>query len=148
MGNKSCFRNEKLIYNNSSTFEGIISTGDADSSAGDSTKKGLPFIYSEDFVLPKYGTLECDFIYLVNPPLKEEETSEEKQDLIKNLLLGIEGETEKQIAAFVAFSEYLVLSSEQLCSFIDLIDDPKWKAECYISGIGRIYDTREYDFIK
>ena len=49
---------------------------------------------------------------------------------------------------FQALSEHLVLSSEQLGNFIDFINDPDWKTQCYISGVGRIYDTRNLDFIK
>ena len=68
--------------------------------------------------------------------------------MIKDLLLTLEGNIQHQINAFRVLSEYLVLSSDQLGELVDLIDDAKWKAECYITGIGRIIDIRNYDFIK
>ena len=89
----------------------------------------MNFVYNEDFILPSFGILECDFIYLINPPHKDGQTLEEKQDMIKNLLLALEGKVEQQIAVFRSMSEYLVLSSEQLAEFIDLIDHPDWKTE-------------------
>lgn len=121
-GNRSCFRNEKL--------------------------SGVSFNYDENFILPTHGTLECDFIYLLNTPHMDEQTADGKLDMMKDLILSLEGNIEQQITSFRAFSEYLVMSSTQLGEFIDLIDDPKWKVECYISGIGRIFDIRNYDFIK
>jgi hypothetical protein len=54
---------------------------------------------------------------------------EEKQDMIKNLLLALEGKVDDQIAVFRAMSEYMVFSSSQLAEFVDLIDDPNWKTE-------------------
>lgn len=122
MGNRSCFRNEKT--------------------------NGVPFVYDEEYVLPEHGYFECDFVYLLNPPHKEEGTTEEKLDMIKDLILSLEGNLSQQIISFQALSEYLVLSSRQLGSFIDLIDEPKWKLSCFLSGISRIYDTRNFDFIK
>lgn len=86
-------------------------------------------MYSEDLILPEHGIFEFDFVYLVNPPHKDEQTSEEKLDMIKDLLMTLEGNIEYQIKAFRALSEYLVLSSEQLGGFVDLVDDPQWKAE-------------------
>lgn len=121
-GNKSCFRNEKL--------------------------GGVPFIYNENFILPDHGILECDFVYLLNPPHKDEQTSEDKVDMIKDLILTMEGSIENQITSFRALSEFLVLSSDQLGGFVELIDDPNWKTECFIAGVGRTYDIRNYDFIK
>ena len=148
LGNKSCFRNEFLIFKsfNPYTTPSMISN-DIDTDSGES-KNRTPINIWDGFILPKYGILEWDFIYLVDPPIKDEETSEEKQDLIKNLLLEIEGKIDLQILLFKSISEYLVLSSEQLSDFIELIDDPNWKTECYMAGVSRIYDTREYDFIK
>ena len=122
MGNRSWFRNEKL--------------------------SGVSFTYDENFVLPAFGTFECDFIYLLNPPHKDEQTSEEKLDMIKDLLMSLEGNLEQQIISFRALSEYLVISSKQLSMFVELIDDPKWIAEWYIAGVGRIFDIRNFDFIK
>ena len=148
MGNQSWFRNEKLIHKNSLSYGSSLLSPEVDPETGEFKESGIPFIYNENFILPDYGILECDFIYLVNPPIKSDETSEEKQDLIKNTLLEVEGKVDLQISIFKSFSEYLALSSEQLSSFIELIDDPKWKTECYLSGIGRVYDTHNYDFIK
>lgn len=122
MGNQSCFRNEKI--------------------------SGESFTYTENFILPSHGLFECDFVYLVNPPHKDERTSDDKQDMIKDLILSLEGNVENQITAFRVLSEYLVLSSEQLGEFIDLVDNPTWKSECYIAGVGRTYDIRNFDFIK
>jgi len=31
---------------------------------------------------------------------------------------------------------------------IELFDDPNWKTEVFIKGVGRIVDYRNYDFIK
>lgn len=51
----------------------------------------------------------------------------------------------------------MTLRSEQLAQFVDLIDgilyqlnfiDPQWKTEVYLSGIARVYDYRNYDFVK
>lgn len=61
--------------------------------------------------------------------------------------------------SFVAISDQLVLRSDQLGLFVDLIDgknifshyirvDPHWKTEVFISGVARICDPRLYDFIK
>ncbi len=50
--------------------------------------------------------------------------------------------------AFVGISDFLILRSDQLGQFVDLIDDPHWKTEVFISGVGRISDPRNYDFIK
>lgn len=122
MGNQSCFRNEKL--------------------------SGESFTYTENFILPSHGLFECDFVYLVNPPHQDERTSEDKQDMIKDLILSLDGNIENQITAFRVLSEYLVLSSEQLGDFVDLIDNATWKTECYIAGVGRTYDIRNFDFIK
>lgn len=68
--------------------------------------------------------------------------------MIKDLLLSLDKNVQSQILAFRAISEYVVLSSEGLGSFIDLIDHPDWKTECFIAGIARIYDIRNFDFIK
>lgn len=122
MGNSSCFRNECL--------------------------SGVAFIYDENFILPTHGTFEFDFIYLLNTPHQDEQTSDEKLDMMKDLILSLDGNVEHQILAFKAFSEYIVLSSTQLGDFVDLVEDAKWKVECYIAGVGRIFDTRNYDFIK
>jgi hypothetical protein len=89
----------------------------------------MNFTYNEDFILPSHGVLECDFIHLVNPPRIDEQTLEEKQDMIKNLLLALEGKVDDQIAVFRAMSEYMVFSSSQLAEFVDLIDDANWKTE-------------------
>lgn len=122
MGNQSWFRNEKL--------------------------SGVSFVYTEEFTLPNHGTFECDFIYLINTPHQGDETSQEKQDMVKDILLSFENDTDSQISAFRVLSEYMVLSSTQLGSFVDLIDNPMWKSEWYLTGIGRIYDIRNYDFVK
>jgi len=58
-------------------------SSEIDPKTGEIKESTLPFTYTSDFILPSYGILECDFIYLINPPIKSEETSEEKQDLIK-----------------------------------------------------------------
>ena len=50
--------------------------------------------------------------------------------------------------AFAGISDLLALTTDQLRLFIDLIDDPHWKAEVYISGIARVVDPRNSDFIK
>lgn len=100
---------------------------------------GVSFIYDENFVLPTHGTFEWDFVYLLNTPAPEDETSEDKIEMIKDVILTFEGNLDQQITAFRAFSEYLALSSDQLGDFIDLIDDAKWKTECYISGIGKLF---------
>ena len=60
----------------------------------------------------------------------------------------MEGNLENQIISFRALSEYLVISCEQLGSFVELIDDPQWKTEWFIAGVGRTYDIKNYDFIK
>lgn len=122
MGNLSWFRNEKT--------------------------NGVPFVYNEEYVLPEQGYFEWDFVYLWTPPSKEGETPEDKLDMIKDLILSLEGNLEHQITSFKAISEYLVLSSRQLGNFVDLVDEPKWKTECFIYGVGRIHDTKNVDFIK
>lgn len=122
MGNQSCFRNERL--------------------------DGVGFVYNEDFILPHQGVFECDFVYLINPPQQDEVTHKDKLDMIKDLLLSLEDNLTAQISTFRTLSELIVLSSDILGEFIDLIDHPQWKTECYLAGIGRIHDTRNYDFIK
>ena len=86
-------------------------------------------MYDENFVLPSHGTFEFDYIYLLNPPHQDEQTSDEKLDMMKDLILSFESDVNHQIMAFKALSEYMVLSSTQLGDFIDLVDDPKWKIE-------------------
>ena len=115
-GNKSCFRNEKL--------------------------GGVSFVYQENFILPDHEVFECDFVYLLNPPHKDEQTSEDIIDMIKDLILTMEGNIDNQITSFRALSEYLVLSWDQLGGLVELIDDPNWKTECFIAGVGRTYDIK------
>jgi hypothetical protein len=88
MGNQSCFRNEQLA--------------------------GVPFTYSEDFVLPVFGLFECDFIYLANPPHEFEKTLRDKVDMSRDLLMHLDKQLDLQIAVFRILSEYLVISSDQL----------------------------------
>lgn len=121
-GNRSWFRNEKL--------------------------DGVSFVYDQNFILPHFGIFECDFVYVTTAPHKEEKTAEDKLDMIKDLLQSLEGNVKQQIKSFKALSEYLVLSSRQLGGLVDLIDDPAWKTEWYMAGIGRMYDQRNFDFIK
>ena len=49
---------------------------------------------------------------------------------------------------FRGVAEYFVFNSESLGLFIDLIDEPTWKAMVYEAGVGRMYDIQNYDFIK
>jgi len=45
-------------------------------------------------------------------------------------------------------AEYFVFNSETLALFVDLIDDPDWKFLVFSSGIGRMHDITNFDFIK
>ena len=49
---------------------------------------------------------------------------------------------------FRGAAEYFTFSSEQLALFIDMIDEPNWKFEVYMAGVGRMVDYENYDFIK
>ena len=41
---------------------------------------------------------------------------------------------------FRGVSEFFAFTSEQLTLFIELIEDPNWKFEVYMAGIGRMVD--------
>ena len=60
----------------------------------------------------------------------------------------MESEPIRASIAFKTIAEFIVLSSTQLGGFVDLIDDAKWKANVYISGIAKVVDIKSYDFIK
>ena len=50
--------------------------------------------------------------------------------------------------AFAGISDFLIMRSDQLGQIVDIIDDAHWKTEVFISGVARISDPRNYDFIK
>eukprot|EP00347_Sterkiella_histriomuscorum_P017989 403347211 len=126
MGNKSCFRNEKI--------------------------NGQTIIYNFEWQLPSQGILEFDFVYLQTIPLPDDITPQEKVDqLIEWFKYKYEvekSEIQGLAKAFQSISEFLTLRSEQLAQFVDLIDDPMWKTEIFCNGVGIIYDYRNNDFIK
>ena len=41
---------------------------------------------------------------------------------------------------FRCASEYFAFTSANLGQFIDLVDDPTWKFQAYMSGVGRMVD--------
>ncbi len=126
VGNKSFFRNEKF---NSKTF-----------------------VMTPDWQLPHNGVFEFDFMYLLDAPDPAKAISEEKLgELVEWLRIKSEEENcdPGQLAfAFASISDSLVLRSDQLGTIVDLIDDPTWKTEVFISGVARVCDPRNHDFIK
>ena len=48
----------------------------------------------------------------------------------------------------MGISDLLTFRSDQLGLLVDIFDDAYWKTEVFISGVSRVCDTRNYDFIK
>lgn len=126
MGNKSCFRNER--YNSKA------------------------FIMPPDWQVPYTGSFEFDYMCLLDTPDAAQIIPD---DQLATLISWFKARVEEdkcdpyQLAiTFVGISDFLTLRSDQLGMFVDLIDDPQWKTETFISGVARLCDPRNYDFIK
>jgi len=49
---------------------------------------------------------------------------------------------------FRAISDQFTFSTQQLLLLLDVIDNPGWRTNVYLSGIARCHDFESYDFIK
>lgn len=100
MGNKSCFRNE--------------------------TVNGKSFIMSPEWQVPHNGALEFDFMYLLEVPDSAMIIPDDQVGVLLEWF-RIKVQEDKvdasQLAyAFVGISDFLILRSDQLGLFVDLID--------------------------
>ena len=50
--------------------------------------------------------------------------------------------------SFRYVADFLTFSAEQLFEMIDLVDDPEWRLEVYLAGMGRCHDFKNLDMIK
>ena len=49
---------------------------------------------------------------------------------------------------FASISDNFCFSTEQLLLLLDVIEDPDWRTNVYLSGIARVHDIQNFDFIK
>ena len=105
---------------------------------------GGSIIWAPDYVLPKMGNFECDFIYMVpNRPTLAEITNEQDIMLLLawfaekvNYFKNEAGEQASRISfdgsgladTFAAISDSLALTTQQLLLFMDLIDGKSYSA--------------------
>ena len=134
IGNKSCFRNER--HNN------------------------VTFKWTPEWSLPSIGTFECDFLYLVrNRPLALDQVSEGDFKQLKAWFQQYSGDQKKKDSklevdegamadAFKSVSEFFTFSTDQLLELLNVFPGPEWRFKVYITGIARVHDYRNYDFIK
>ena len=110
-GNKSCLRNERYAE--------------------------VPFLWSPEYVLPKKGWIEFDFVYLtpIRPEPEDEVHPEEMSLLIrwfqekyqtileaKAKLPGLKFDGQEMAEVFRGISEQFVFSTQQLILLLDVID--------------------------
>ena len=98
------------------------------------TLNDAPFTYDPNQGLPETGTLEFDFVYLLNPPHESEQISDDDLERLMNYIRSIDaGEKlslaiEEKINVFKTIAEHVAFNSEQLGQIINVIDNPIWQA--------------------
>lgn len=45
-------------------------------------------------------------------------------------------------------ADLFTISSEQLVQLLDAVPGAEWRTQVYLSGVGRVHDYKNYDFIK
>ena len=142
-GNQSCFRNESI--------------------------NGFKFEVNGLWKLPPTGILQFDFITFAQQPSEDQVSPEEDIQVLfewfemtnQQLTLAAKKTKDKAEAksslakigkilseCFRCAAEYFAFTSAHLGQFIDLIDDPVWRYEVFMAGVGRMVDVQNYDFIK
>lgn len=126
MGNKSSFRNEKFNLK--------------------------PFIITGEWQLPNTGVFEFDFMYLIDVPDPKDVMPDDQVQLLiqwfKQRADEDKADPKELASAFIGISDLLTFRSDQLGLLVDIFDDAHWKTEVFISGVARVCDIRNYDFIK